>query len=322
MKIAFTICSNNYLSQAKALGDSLIKYNPEYKFIIGLCDKKSDLIDYSIFKPAEIIEVEKLNIDNFDWMVYNYSIIELNTSIKPFFFCYFFQQYKNLEIAIYFDPDIKIYDSLRSIEAELENKSTLLTPHILSPIANDNKKPDEAVFLNYGIYNLGFIAIKPHQETMEMLEWWSKKLSNECFDIASEGIFVDQLPMNFAPIFYAEVKVSKNPGYNFAYWNFHERTLSEKNSKYFINEIFPLVFLHFSNFKPAHPINITNKQTRFTLEKNTSLYSLFSEYTDILIDNKYYDFISIPCYYSVLRKNLRKKDKSIFYKIKKIMHLN
>ena len=39
MKIAFTICSLNYFSQALSLGESLKKTNPQYEFIIGLVDK-------------------------------------------------------------------------------------------------------------------------------------------------------------------------------------------------------------------------------------------------------------------------------------------
>ncbi len=38
-KIALTICSINYLAQAKSLGDSLLKHNPEYTYLIGLVDR-------------------------------------------------------------------------------------------------------------------------------------------------------------------------------------------------------------------------------------------------------------------------------------------
>jgi len=38
-KLAFTICSANYLAQAIALGDSLLQHNPSYTFVIGLVDE-------------------------------------------------------------------------------------------------------------------------------------------------------------------------------------------------------------------------------------------------------------------------------------------
>lgn len=307
MKIVFTICSNNYLSQAKTLGDSLMKYNPDYKFIIGLCDKKNELVDYSFFEPYEIIEVEELNIPNFDWMIYNYYIIELNTSIKSFFFQYFIQKYKDLETIMYFDPDIKIFNKLSFIEDELQDKAALLTPHILSPIPLDKKTPQEINFLNYGIYNLGFLAIKPCESACKMLEWWSERMAVQCFDRVAEGLFVDQLPMNFAPIFFEKVCASHSPGYNYAYWNFHERKVTIKDGEYFINQQYPLVFLHYSSFKPSQPIDISFHQSRYKLEPGTLLHNLFSEYAEELINNKYVELKEIKCYYSVLRDNYLKE---------------
>jgi len=309
MKIVFTICSNNYLSQAKTLGDSLVKYNSDYKFIIGLCDKKSQDIDYSFFDPYEIIEVEKLNIANFEWMIYNYYIIELNTAIKPFFFQYLLQQYQDIEAIMYFDPDIKVFDSLSPIETELQNKSALLTPHILSSIPLDGKSPYETTFLNYGLYNLGFLAIRPSRQADKLLEWWAERLSVQSFNRVAEGLFVDQLPMNFAPLFFEDVQISRTPGYNYAYWNFHERKISLKEGKYYINENCPLTFLHFSSFKPIPPLNISIFQTRFDLDKEELLYKLYAEYADNLITNKYFELKEVECFYSVLRNNYLEEER-------------
>ncbi|MFR9166884.1 MAG: hypothetical protein ACLVKO_11960 [Dysgonomonas sp.] len=165
MKIAFTICSNNYLSQAKTLADSFFKYNDEYKFIIGLCDKKNELIDYSIFSPCEIVEVEELCIENFEWMVYNYNIIELNTATKPYYFQYFLKTYQDIDYIFYLDPDIQVFNSFSILEKELENKDILLTPHITTPLPNDKKVPNENLFLNYGIFNLGFLGLRKSTES-------------------------------------------------------------------------------------------------------------------------------------------------------------
>ena len=62
-KIAFTICSNNYLGQAAALKDSFLRHNPGYAFYIILVDRLSEQIDYSFFEPAHILPVEHLGLD-------------------------------------------------------------------------------------------------------------------------------------------------------------------------------------------------------------------------------------------------------------------
>ena len=175
MRIAFTLCSNNYLAQAKTLGDSLLAHNPNYKFVIGLVDKRVAEIDYDFLLPHQVIEAETAGIPNFDDLCQRYDIIELNTAVKPFFFKYLFLEHPELEGALYLDPDMMVFSSLERIYAELENHSLVLTPHVLSPIPLDGCEPPENVFLTFGIYNLGFIGVANQPEGRRFLDWWGKR---------------------------------------------------------------------------------------------------------------------------------------------------
>src|SRR5712691_5442278 len=112
--IAFTLCSNNYLPMARALGESFLRQSPDSRFIIGLVDLLDREVDYVSFRPLEILPVSELGIVDFDDMVLRYSIVELNTAVKPFYFRFLFEKYsaqKDLKIC-YFDPDTCIYSSL------------------------------------------------------------------------------------------------------------------------------------------------------------------------------------------------------------------
>lgn len=152
----FTICSNNYLAQAIVLGNSVKENNPNDNFSIFLCDKKSSKINYEEL-PHEVIELEIVE-PNIVELAKKYNIIELNTAVKPTVFKYLFKN--GVEKAIYLDPDIFVFQPLDILNDELENYSILLTPHIFKPIPLDGKTPSESTFLNYGIYNLGFLALK------------------------------------------------------------------------------------------------------------------------------------------------------------------
>ena len=127
MKIAFTLCSNSFLAQAKTLGDSLLLHNPDYKFIIGLVDNKNSEIDYSFFKPHEIIPANLLRLNDFEQMWKNYLLVELITSLKPFYFSYILNEYSEADSVIYFDPDIMIFNKLSDIEMGLTENSFILT---------------------------------------------------------------------------------------------------------------------------------------------------------------------------------------------------
>ncbi len=296
-KYVFTICSNNYLAQAKTLGDSVLEHNPDYKFIIALCDKKSSEVDYSPFFDFEIIEAHNLEIEAFDKMSAIYNIVELNTSIKPFVFKYIYRHF-DADIVIYLDPDIMVFENFKCIENELVISSILLTPHIYKPIPFDDKNPTENTFTNYGIYNLGFLATKKSQDSDSLFEWLSDRMAQNCFIREAEGIFVDQLPMNFAPIFFNNIKITYNEGMNAAPWNLQERIISIKNGKYYVNNRFNLIFYHFSNYNPLNPEVVAVYYTRVGFNDNPSLKVLYDEYNKKLLSNGYEKYKTIKNFYS------------------------
>ena len=314
MKIAFTICSNNYLAQAKILGDSLLEKNPNYKFIIGLCDELSDDIDYSFFGNIEIIPVSQIGIYCFDDIIKKYDIIELNTSIKPSFFKYLINKHQSLETIIYFDPDIQIFNKLILLEKYLEMEDVLITPHILYPISVDHLQPSENSFLNYGIYNLGFLALNPKSKNaIDLLEWWEDKTLKIGFNRVSDGLFVDQLWINLAPIFFNNVKVLQEYGFNVAPWNLHERNSIHKNdSEYIMKDNSKLVFYHFSSYNYLKPELFSKYYNRYnSVELSKEIFELYNQYHDKLIQNKIAFFSEIKCQYIKVEEEVVKK-KSYF----------
>ena len=299
MILAFTICSNNYLAQAITLGYSLFLHNSNYKFIIGLVDKRNNTIDYTKI-PFEILEVEKIGISDFDSMFMKYNIVELNTAVKPFYFNFFFNTTK-YESIIYLDPDIEVFAPFEELEKELRNHDIIITPHFVTPL-NDDKWQAEEDFLNSGIYNLGFIAIKKSTNSLKMIEWWADRLRTKASIDFCRGLFTDQIWINFVPIFFENVKIFRDPGYNVAFWNLHERTIQEVNNKYYINQLSPLVFYHYASFRPLNPEEISLYQNRFSFKNRPDVSPLFDNYCKKVFLYGYMNFYKIPCYY-VEQKN-------------------
>ncbi len=306
MKVAFTICSNNYLAYAKVLGKSLKKYDPEVKFFIFLCDKKNDVIDYDSL-ANEVIAMHEIE-PQVQILASKYNIIEFNTCVKPRIFEYLFNERK-IEKVIFFDPDIKIYHPISRLFDELNDSSIVLTPHICTPIPWDSKKPAENHFLNFGIYNLGFIALKKNKESGKFIAWWKERTYSQCYVDVYNGIFVDQLPVNLAPIFFSEVKVLLNLGLNMAPWNLHERYLSEKSGGYFVNETEPLLFFHFSSFKTDVLELPVSQYDRYTLSNRPDLQSIYAEYNEDLKAADYFFYTKMRYSYASARELYLKKQK-------------
>lgn len=295
-KFAFTICSINYLAQAKVLSDSIKKTNPDYEFVIGLCDKiEGSGVDKTKLEGLNLLEVHDIGIDRFDEMTERYDITELNTAVKPFYFNYFLNNRPDIERIIYFDPDIEIFDKLGGIEEGLDGHNIVLTPHFYTPIFDNKSRTEQQMFVN-GIYNLGFLAVKRAEETTNFLNWWMTKLRTECYMDIQNGMFVDQLYINMVPLYYEGVKIDKYPGYNIAYWNLHERKITQKDGKYFANRE-PLVFYHYSGLDPDNPNSISKWQDRFDLTNRPDLIDLYKNYRAQLKANHNEYLRTIRCYY-------------------------
>jgi len=301
----FTICSNNYLAQALSLGKSVTKYNSDYQFVIGLVDKKCSSIDYTKIR-FDIIEVEEIGVPDFSQMIDRYNITELNTAVKPFFFKYFWEKQDKTNSIIYLDPDIYVYNSFIELEKLLEIYDIILTPHCTNPI-DDDKLPSENNFLNAGLYNLGFLAIRKTENAKIMINWWAKRLVDKAYNNFEKGMFTDQLWMNFTPLFFKNVCISLNPGYNMAYWNLHERSISYSSENYYVNNESLLVFYHFSGFDPTTPDSISKYQNRFSFEERPELIKLFNAYKNELFKEGYNYYISFKCKYVEIKETLDNK---------------
>ncbi|MBC7913009.1 MAG: hypothetical protein H7Y07_02700 [Pyrinomonadaceae bacterium] len=299
MKVAFTLCSNNYFAQALILAESFLLYNPNFEFYVGLIDQKSDEINYKQFN-IKVLPVADIEPDIYD-LAFKYNIIELNTAVKPHYFLHFIEALKATEI-FYLDPDICIYQPFDELCQLLESNDILLTPHILTPIPLDGKTPFENDFLNYGLYNLGFLGLKVTDNTTGMLNWWKERTYTYGYHQLAKGLFVDQLWMNLVPILFKKALIIDQPGYNIGPWNLHERFLSKNEGSYFVNSESRLFFYHFSNLDPADSTKVHSVLNRYTLTNRPDLKVIYTDYVEKLTSFNFFELKKTPCHYVVWRK--------------------
>ena len=296
MTTVLTLCSSNYLAQAKALGDSLLEHNSGYQFVIGLVDRRSDEIQSSYWQPYELLPVEDLSIEGFDAMADDYNIVELNTAVKPFYIEHLYRRDSRVSTVVYLDPDILVYGSFKEIEDKLAAYSIVLTPHICAPDDTPAHMQHEIAALSMGLYNLGFIGTSRTETTFRFLEWWQKRLRYCCHYRPGSGVFVDQLWVNLAPVYFDGVYVEKDPGYNVCYWNRFERRLTQRFGRYYVNGQHNLVFYHFSAYDPNHPENVAGRgeMTAIPLRECPDLEPIYNDYRKRLIDNNYSSIRYLP----------------------------
>ena len=304
MKLIYTVCTANYLYQALTMGESLKKTNPDYELIIGLVDVLP-VTDFEIpYQIIPIAEVQEVNLAGFKG---DYTVMEVATACKPVFGLYLFEKYPDLEKLIYFDTDLWITDSIEPIEKNLDSYDIIITPHITQAI-DLQEEWNEKQFLNAGLYNTGFVGMKRSENTLKFLHWWKNHLKDYGYYDFCNGMGIDQLCVNFVPIFYDKVLIEYSPAYNLAYWNIHERKVTFRNGKYVINGMENLLFFHFSGYTPDKP-NLLSKHIKFSkIDHYAILKPLFKDYNKSLLRNHYQFFKKIIPAYG--KYNLPKKEKN------------
>jgi hypothetical protein len=294
-KIVVTVCTAGYLAHAKGLADSVIKYNPGYEVVMGLVDKLDDDFDISIFNPHRLLQVHEMNLPLFEEMRGRYNIFELNCSLKSFFVRWVLDKYAP-DFAVYLDVDMLVFDSFSTIENMLTKSSILITPHIFHPFPVDNFRPQERDILKTGIFNAGFFAVKNDDSGNAMINWWKDRMADQGYERPKDGYNADQNWLNFVPIYFKNVNVVRNAGFNAAYWNLHERKIEKKGDKYMANND-ALLFFHYSGYSTQQPDMISRHQDRFSMKENPALTEIFQLYLNTLKKNGYEKLRNIPCYY-------------------------
>jgi glycosyltransferase involved in cell wall biosynthesis len=256
----FTIVSNNYRHFARTLVASVRAHNPDVDAFVAVCDGPLAQAD-----PRDAfteISIRDLKLPQFDRFTFQYTILELNTAIKPWVIAALFE--RGYERVIYLDPDIRLYGPVTPILDRLATAQIVLTPHLTGRL-DDGKKPTELSILQSGSYNLGFIALARTPETRRFVDWWQGKLERDCVVDIPRGLFTDQKWIDLVPGMYGGVAIERNPGWNVAYWNLNHREVTRGADGITRVDGEPLLFFHFSGFAPGAKL-LSKHQDRFTMD--------------------------------------------------------
>jgi glycosyltransferase involved in cell wall biosynthesis len=289
-RVACTIVSNNYLAYARVLTRSFLAQHPDGRVYVLIVDRPDPALRYEE-EPFTSMFVESLGIPGFPHYSFRYSILELNTAVKPWFLLHLHRE-SGCDRICYFDPDILVTGDLSEIYERLDTADALLTPHVTAPI-EDGRTPSERDFLLSGIYNLGFLGIAFNERTLPFLDWWHRRLYRECLHEVERGLFVDQRWMDFAPSFLARTAIHRDPGCNVAYWNLMHRSLVRRDGAWWVDGS-ALRFFHFSGYQLDRPEIISKYQNRFSLSGRSDLQALFREYGERLIAQGHGELSRLP----------------------------
>jgi len=248
MMLVYTSITKNYLPKARVLAISIKKFHPDWYFVLLLSDLLPEDFNLDNEPFDEILLANELNIPNFKSWAFCHTMVELCTAVKGPAVCLLAKRGKFKKI-MYLDPDIKVFNSLAYLDKKLDTYDILLTPHLLDPETDDlSIKDNEICALKHGTYNLGFFAVKTSGQGLQFINWWSERLIKFCYDDIPGGLFTDQRWCDLAPVFFDNLLIIRDRGFNVATWNISHRVLSRTSKGDILAGDCLLRFYHFTSF--------------------------------------------------------------------------
>jgi hypothetical protein len=278
---ACTIVTRSYVAQARVLAESYLRHHPRARFYALVVDGLPAGVDAG--SGIEPMEPDALALPYFRELAFKYDATELATALKPTFLARLLERERTV---VYLDPDVLVLRPFTELRRTLTRAGIVLTPHTLSPWPDDRLRPSEPGMLATGVYNLGFLALRRSQDAAALLAWWEQRLRDGSRADLAGGSFTDQKWVELVPAYFGSTAILRDPAYNVAYWNLHERPLDRVGGVLRAGGR-PVACFHFSGFDPREPGVLTRRVprrelTRTRVKPATPLAELLDEYALLL----------------------------------------
>lgn len=271
---AFSSFSYSYLNRARVLARTLRAQHPDWVIWAVMTDKEPEgfVFDLENEDFDRVLTVEDMYGEETERWLFGHDIVEACTAVKGRASVHILNQ-PDCEKMVYFDPDIALFNPMTPVIELLDTHSIVLTPHQIDPDDKDDKiavRDNEITSLDYGIFNLGFVAVANDGEGRRFAQWWEDRLNDWCHDRLDIGLFVDQKWCDLVPCFFDGVKVLRDPGYNVASWNLSQREMTyDDQGNALVNGV-PLRFYHFTKLGPVGDV-----MTQRYAKDNVEIYELW-----------------------------------------------
>jgi glycosyltransferase involved in cell wall biosynthesis len=283
---AVTVCTRDHLHFATVLGASLQDHHPELPFVVVVADARpGEVIDVG---GALVVPGSDLGIARFPYMTLKYSAADLCCALKPAAVRHAARE-TGADRVVYLDSDIRLYARMDVLLEALQHAEAVAIPHTLGPMPHPERLWERpslgdlafAGVLNAGLFGMSFADGPPH-----FLDQWEQLITREGAFLPSQGGQMEQNAFNWVIGFAERVHILRDPAYNVAYWNLHDRTLRwaglDDGTGWRVDDK-PLVAFHFSGFSPFEPETLSRHQNRYSLHYMPSLSRLCEDYAEALL---------------------------------------
>lgn len=185
---------------------------------------------------------------------------------------------RGYDVVLFLGADVVFYHSAWDLGEQGLLYNAEVTPHVLRPLPEDGLHPSNSDLVHAGQINSDFVIWYNTSPTREFLRWQADMQIKHCADTPT--MFYDQSWLNFLPFMVPNVNIIKHPGYNAAYYNLHERSITWTGEYWKAGPHAALVAYQFTGWKDANTVSMHQNRQKFTPD----LKKLYDEYAAALME--------------------------------------
>ena len=220
---ACTVVTRNHLAFARIAGRSWLDHHRGSTFTIVVVDHDRMPPPSWIHRDIRIVGPDALGVDTEELhrRASIYSAVELACSLKP---AAIELVLDDADVAVYLDGDIEVLDSMGGLEDLADRARRRAHPPHAGPTARRRRAARP-------LHDARRRRVQRRARSrsaatvIPFLSWWADRLRRDAIEEPRRGMHLDQRWLDQVPSYF-DHHVLRDPTYNLAYWNLHERPTS------------------------------------------------------------------------------------------------
>jgi hypothetical protein len=179
-----------------------------------------------------------------------YYDFELIAASRPAFALALLKKHPECSQITFFAPSVLLFRSFQEILSP--EADVFLTPNLTKPLPA-SKILDDKRILNVGMFHAGSWVLRPGAATLKSLRWWATRTIDRAHFNLCDGMNMDQLWLNYLPIWNKETTIIRNTGWHFGLHAVLNQKLTQETGQYQVGgeELITVDFAGLDFFDPV-----------------------------------------------------------------------
>jgi glycosyltransferase involved in cell wall biosynthesis len=277
--VGCTVIAGVSLPAAVVLARSYLEHHPDHGFVIVVIDDESGS---RVDVPGCRVRGSRwLDVDRAEFlrMATAYTADELTDAVRPLALRGLLVEY---EAVIHLAADTRVFAPFPEIAELADTNDIALVPHLVAPWPADGMEPGHDLAQPQGTFDSGFIAVG--RGAKPFLDFWAERAALGSATPSRGAPGLNQATIDSVPALFGHA-VIRDPGFAVAYWNLHEREISDHDGAVMVGAK-PVRFIRFHGYRPETPWLLTShcpQRPRTRLSDQPDLRAVCDDYREALV---------------------------------------